>query len=240
MTTKQKLVTLELVAGIFGWGWLIAGAATLYYVVMAIGFGGFWSNAGIAFAVAAVSKWLAKGFNDNKIRVACEAEMISRGVPPEEAGRAWLEAYSGKAGSPGTSPESRNDKIIRDYASYIEANPLADEIRDVSALPHPKEETLTALLSELKQERDEGRRQAIGACAVLLADFQPGVGIKPLTALGIDLSKPMTGEHVDVAALAKQIANNPDKGRYEEFQAKAQVERQEIIMKVNEAMSSGA
>lgn len=96
MTTKQKLVTLELVAGIFGWGWMIAGSATLYCVVMAIWFGGSWSNAGIAFAVGAVSKWLAKGFNDNKIRVAFEAEMISRGMTQEEAGKAWLEAYSDK------------------------------------------------------------------------------------------------------------------------------------------------
>lgn len=94
MTTKQKLTILELVSGILGWGWLIAGAATLYFVVMAIGFDGAWANAGIAFAVGAVCKWLAKGFHDNKNRVAFEAEMVRKGMAPEEAGKAWLDTYN--------------------------------------------------------------------------------------------------------------------------------------------------
>lgn len=94
MTTMQKLTLLELVSGILGWGWLIAGAATLYFVVAAIGFDGSWTNAGIAFGVGAVCKWLAKGVHDNKIRVAFEAEMISKGLTLEEARKAWFVAYN--------------------------------------------------------------------------------------------------------------------------------------------------
>lgn len=94
MTTKGKLVTLELLTGFFGWGWLIAGAATLYFLVMAIGFDGSWANAGIAFVVGAVCKWLARGFNDNKTRVAFEAELVRQGKTPEEAAKAWFNAYN--------------------------------------------------------------------------------------------------------------------------------------------------
>lgn len=94
MTTKKKLVLLELISGILGWGWMIAGAVTLYFVVMAIGFSGSWANAGIAFATGVICKWLAKGFHDSKIRVAYEAEMISRGMTPDEAGKAWIAAYN--------------------------------------------------------------------------------------------------------------------------------------------------
>jgi hypothetical protein len=96
MTTKRKLITLELISGIFGWGWIIAGLVSLYFLVIAIGFEGSWSSFGMAAGVAAVCKWLAKGFNDNKIRVAFEADAIAQGMSAEEAGNAWLKAYNGK------------------------------------------------------------------------------------------------------------------------------------------------
>jgi hypothetical protein len=66
MSTKNKLVILEL-AGIFGWGWLVALGAS------------------------AVSKSLTRGFEDNKQRVAFEANMIAKGASHEEAGAAWVE-----------------------------------------------------------------------------------------------------------------------------------------------------
>ncbi|SBW12747.1 exported hypothetical protein [uncultured Alphaproteobacteria bacterium] len=244
MTTKQKLVLLELAAGVAGWGAMIAGAGTLYYSVLAIGFGGSWKDAGIALGVCWVGKWLAKGFQENKMRVTFVARMVAEGMTEADANAAWLRFVEGKAGKRQPSKDSpqrlkeQRERIVNDYASHVEANPTGDEIRDVAELPHPKAAILDALLAELKGEGDRERREAIATCAVMLADYQPGIGRVPLTSLGIDLSKPL-GDHVDVAALAKQIATNPNRERYQEFQAKAQEERQEILRKVAVATAGG-
>ena len=77
MTAKSKLVVLELVAGIFGWGWLIAGGFAIYYLVMAIGFGGSWISFIVALLISGVAKWLARGFEGKKRRIALEAETAS-------------------------------------------------------------------------------------------------------------------------------------------------------------------
>ncbi len=88
---------LELVAGLFGWGWLIAGGFAIYYLVLAIGFDGDWVSIVVALVISGVAKWLARGFEDSKIRVAFEADMVAKGMLPEEAGEAWLKAYTGQA-----------------------------------------------------------------------------------------------------------------------------------------------
>lgn len=242
MTTKQKLVLLELAAGVAGWGAMIAGAGTLYYSVLAIGFGGSWKDAGIALGVCWVGKWLAKGFQENKMRVAFVARMVADGMTETEASVAWLRFVEGGAGKPQPSEDNpqrlkeQRARIVNDYASHIEANPTGDEIRDIAELPHPKAAILDALLAEIKGEEGRERREAIATCAVMLADYQPGIGKVPLTSLGIDLSK-LQGDNADVVALAKQIANNPDRGRYEEFFAVAQAERIEILKRVKATMA---
>jgi hypothetical protein len=95
METRTKLVTLELIGGIFGWIWIIASLAALYFFAVALMFSGRWSLFFWSFGTGALCKWLARGFNDSKNRVAYEAELISQGFSKEEAGRAWIEAYSG-------------------------------------------------------------------------------------------------------------------------------------------------
>ena len=80
MSTKSKLVALELVAGIFGWGWLISGAATVLFFVMAVGFEGDWLHVVWALVACGVCKWLATGFKENQTRVAFEAEKIAQGM----------------------------------------------------------------------------------------------------------------------------------------------------------------
>ena len=100
MKTRTKLVILELVSGIFGWGWLIGAGLTVYFLVMAVGFDGTWTPFVAALVASGVCKWLARSAEDNKRRVAFEAEMVAQGMSPEEAGQAWLEAYTGRhAGS---------------------------------------------------------------------------------------------------------------------------------------------
>ncbi len=78
MTPKSKLAVLELVAAIFGWGWLIAGGFAIYFLVTAIGFGGSWIAFIVALLISGIAKWLARGFEDNKRRIALEAETLSK------------------------------------------------------------------------------------------------------------------------------------------------------------------
>ena len=94
--TRAKLITLELVAGLFGWAWLIAGGFATYYLVMAIGFDGSWVPFLVALVVSGIAKWLTRGFDDNRKRVAFEAHLVAKGMSRKEAGEAWIRAYSGE------------------------------------------------------------------------------------------------------------------------------------------------
>ena len=93
MELRKKLVLLELIGGIFGWLWIIASLATLYFLVAAIFFDNPWSRVFWAFGTAVVAKWLAKGFRDNQLRVAFVAKQMDKGLSHEEASRAWFERY---------------------------------------------------------------------------------------------------------------------------------------------------
>jgi len=75
VTTHGKLVALELVAGIFGWIWILASLAAIVLFVMALGFNGPWSYFIGALGIGCVTKWVAQGFHANKIRVAYEAHL---------------------------------------------------------------------------------------------------------------------------------------------------------------------
>ena len=93
MTAHGKLLTLELIAGIFGRVWIIASFAAIVLLVVAIGFDGRWLLFFMAIGTSVIAKRLAKGFHDNKIRVAYEAQLIEQGYSPEEAGRKWLDEH---------------------------------------------------------------------------------------------------------------------------------------------------
>lgn len=93
METKWKLAILEFVAGMFGWIWIIASLAALYFLAMAVFSDGTWSNFFWAVGASVVTKWLAKGFDDNQQRVAFEAKLISEGYTPEEAAKEWTSRY---------------------------------------------------------------------------------------------------------------------------------------------------
>lgn len=124
METKRKLALLELVAGLFGWVWIVASVAALYFVAIALFSDGSWWNVIWAIVIGAVGKWLSRGFSDNQKRVAYETELIERGFTPEDAGRAWTQAYLGgpnelarlrqledlPASSPASQAEDRSPK----------------------------------------------------------------------------------------------------------------------------------
>jgi hypothetical protein len=95
MQTKVKLAWLELIAGLLGWIWILAAIALIYFLAVAIFGDSPWSYALWAFGIGAVAKWLARGFDDNKKRVAFEADLAARGVSPENAAKEWTARHMG-------------------------------------------------------------------------------------------------------------------------------------------------
>lgn len=93
MELRTKLVCLELIGGIFGWVWILASVAALYFLVAAIFFDSPWSRLFWAFGIGVAAKWLARGFRDNQLRVAFVAEQMEKGLSHEEASREWFERY---------------------------------------------------------------------------------------------------------------------------------------------------
>ena len=96
MSARAQGTIFELLSGLFGWLWIGAGIAAVIFAGLAL-FGDWsWWNVLYAVIVSAVAKWLTRGFLDNRNRVAFEAEMMAKGISPEEAARAWMDAYTGQ------------------------------------------------------------------------------------------------------------------------------------------------
>lgn len=168
MQTKIKLAILELIAGIFGWVWLISSLAGLYFFAMAIFFDGLWSQFFWAFGIGVIAKWLAKGFEANKKQIALETLTVTSAVNSE--------TFS-------------SEKIIRDFAGCIEDNPFSDDqIVDANQLPHSKETIYQAFVEEFASNEPKFNRVDLLAVFLSLAHFQEGVGPNPISYLGVDFS----------------------------------------------------
>ena len=96
MQVPRSAALFELLAGLFGWTWIIASLAFLCFLVSAIFWEGSWWNVLYAFLTGGVAKWLARGFEDNKRRVLFEAQMVAEGMSSAEASEAWAKAYMGR------------------------------------------------------------------------------------------------------------------------------------------------
>ncbi len=72
---------------------MVAGAAAIYFLVTAVGFEGSWTSLIVALVISGFLKWLAGGFLDHKKRVAFEADLVEKGLSPDEAREAWLKVY---------------------------------------------------------------------------------------------------------------------------------------------------
>ena len=96
MTQQGKLVALELIGGVFGWIWIASTIAALYFIYAAIWDGGTWTNVFWAVGVGVISKWLARGFNENKARVSVETHLMEQGMTAEEAAQSYIQGDSTK------------------------------------------------------------------------------------------------------------------------------------------------
>lgn len=95
METKAKLVLLELISAIFGWIWILASIATLYFLALAIFSDSPWSRFFWAFGVGTIAKGLAIGILGNRQQIAFEADLIANGYGRHEARNQWLSRYRG-------------------------------------------------------------------------------------------------------------------------------------------------
>ncbi len=73
--------------------------------------------------------------------------------------------------------------IVGAYLEYLEAHPIAFEIRDVSALPFDKAAILNALRIDIATEGDSRTRQALIQYGVMLANFREGIGSEELSMM---------------------------------------------------------
>jgi hypothetical protein len=71
---------------------------------------------------------------------------------------------------------------IEQLEQLMERDPAIPlRIEDVSKLPHPKEALLDVLCFALVMTADQKFADTVGGGAILLAQYQPGVGSAPLT-----------------------------------------------------------
>lgn len=168
MHTRSKLAVLELVGGLFGWVWIIASVASIYFLVAALAFNGRWSNLFWAFGTGVVAKWLARGFNDHQKRVAYETQLVSRGVSSEEAREAWFKAYTQGAPSPvtpdknqasasGTSSDAallEAQELVNKYGVVLEKSKTVT--RSEAVLPATKQQIKDALVALARHAKGPG------------------------------------------------------------------------------------
>lgn len=83
-----------------------------------------------------------------------------------------------------------DQQMIADFGALMERSPpLPTRIEDVSALPHPKEAILTALVRALLSNRyPEQMEDYFKIALTSLPQYQNGVGQKPIEMLG-DIDK---------------------------------------------------
>lgn len=94
----------QLLSGIFGWIWIGGWLAAIVFTAMAM-FGDWsWLNVLYAAIVSLVAKWLARGFLDNRNRVAYEDDLVAKGMSPKAAGETWLNEYMGQSGQTNDRP----------------------------------------------------------------------------------------------------------------------------------------
>ncbi|MEO6824308.1 MAG: hypothetical protein ABI167_06195 [Nitrosospira sp.] len=90
MKTTTPLASLESNVGIFGWIWIVASLAALYFLAMAIFADGAWSSFIWTVGIGILAQRLTKSFQDNQRRMIFEARLIREGYTLEHTGNEWV------------------------------------------------------------------------------------------------------------------------------------------------------
>ena len=113
----MKLVILELIASLFGWLWIGAAIASIYFLYVALASAAPWSNLLWSIGAALIAKLLANVLNRNKQRVDYVDQLMERGYTRAAATEAFKIAINGGANlllnlqQTDTIAQSDSDKI---------------------------------------------------------------------------------------------------------------------------------
>jgi hypothetical protein len=187
MQAKTKMVWLELIGGLFGWAWIIASIGFIYFLLVAIFGSSPWSRVGWALGAGVIAKWLARGFNDHKARVAFTADLMAQGYTAEAAGEEWYARYTGRKQKPiqpastdrphAASGPMTNDESVKIISAYGKA--LMDRkslYGDISELPYAKERIKEALIHGIKRGDDPKLGEQLKGAYITLSEWQAGFG----------------------------------------------------------------
>ena len=132
------------------------------------------------------------------------------------------------------SPDGHLYKILLDFAAFMEKTETRpDAFYDVLVLPHPKEAIIAAIERQILWVPNQEWVERLKTGAVLLWNFQHGVGSTPLPLLGEDLGPAHRGETTpeivdELRRRAERVVNSPNAKRVEEFRAIADREAKQI------------
>ena len=118
---------------------------------------------------------------------------------------------------------------------------LTTTIKDLSVLPYPKEIILDAILLELARGPSEHMTNSLSVGAISLAQYQPGVGEKPLKMLDVD-EFPSANDEAAMTALIQRLARpeaEANKARFDSFNRVVEEDLKKINAKVAAARELG-
>jgi hypothetical protein len=134
---------------------------------------------------------------------------------------------------------AQDTEILSDFAAFIaKGERRPDAFYDVSVLPHPKEAIIAAIEREIRWASNQEWIEWLKTGAVLLWNFQHGVGSGALFLLGEDLGPPHRGEMTPEAVdeIAQRIVTSPNRQRANQFRAIADSEAKQIKERIAAAV----
>ena len=147
METRWKLALLQTIGGLFGWVWILASIASIYFLVAALAFHGRASFFFWALGTMFIAKWLSRRSYDHQRRVAYEAQLVSRGLSPEE----------GPSSLSTTSSEVdlvEAQELANKYGAVLERSKSV--IAAEGLLPAPKGQIKAALIALARYAKTSG------------------------------------------------------------------------------------
>ena len=95
MKTRIKLITLELLGGMFDLIWICASIVLVYFLYGVLANDAPWLYLSWSLAIGFIAKQIAAALKGNKQRIDYVDQLAERGYEPEDAEAAWRTASGG-------------------------------------------------------------------------------------------------------------------------------------------------
>lgn len=129
---------------------------------------------------------------------------------------------------------SAAERAVASFANYLGDDAMIGELRDEAALPGPKGALVNAFVVALAVEADPERRDALLQYGLLLSQFQPSVGDKPLRQM------PDISQANDDELLSAVLAHKPEFDRFSEVFPTAIAEAKKMAEKYQQAIDAAS